>query len=132
MGGPVDRNRELRYSRREDQTQVKSLPFELLDFHEAVVQSGDLATQQGHRLDLSIFLRVDDFLGLLGCALGQTSGDLEAIDGAAGSDFVGERGGEILYRPETLDEVIDDIHVEQERGLQCRDLPGIGLSQVNA
>ena len=70
MSGLVDRNRDLRHSRCEVQAQVKSLPFELFYFHEAIVQRGHLATQQGHRLDLSIFLRADDFLGLLGGALG--------------------------------------------------------------
>jgi hypothetical protein len=72
----------------------------------AIVQRGHLATQQGHRLDLSIFLRADDLFGLLGGALSQTSGDLEPIDGAACDDFIGERGGEILHRPETLDEIV--------------------------
>src|SRR5262245_22125066 len=70
MGGLVDRNRDLRHSRSETEAQVKSLPFELFDLHEAIIQGGHLATQQGHRLDLSIFLRADDFLGLLGGALG--------------------------------------------------------------
>jgi len=63
---------------------------------------------------------------------GQASGDLEAIDRAAGSDFIGERGAEILHRPETLDEVVHHIDIEQKKNPQRRDLPGIGLSQVNA
>jgi len=70
MGGLVDRNRDLRHSRCEDEAQVKRRSFELFDLHEAIVQRGDLATQQWHGLDLSIFLRADDFLGLLGGALG--------------------------------------------------------------
>ena len=63
---------------------------------------------------------------------GQASGDLEAIDRAAGDDFIGERGAEILHRPETLDEVVHHIDIEQKKHPQRRDLPGIGLSQVNA
>jgi hypothetical protein len=39
-------------------------------FHEAIIQSGYLATQQGHRLDLSFFPRADDLFGLLSGALG--------------------------------------------------------------
>src|SRR5262245_49130976 len=70
VSGLVDRNRDLKHSRCEDQAQVKRRSLELFDFYEAIVQSGYLATQQGHRLDLSIFLRADDFLGLLGGALG--------------------------------------------------------------
>ena len=72
MGGLVDRNRDLRHSGSEDQAQVKSPPFELFDLHEAIIQGGHLATQQGHSLDLPFFLRANDFFGLLGCALGQT------------------------------------------------------------
>ena len=32
--------------------------------------------------------------GLPGGALRQTGGDLEVVDGAAGHDFIGQRGGE--------------------------------------
>jgi len=46
---------------------------------------------------------------------GQAGGDLEAIDRAAGDDFIGERGAVILHRPETLDEVVHHIDIEQER-----------------
>src|SRR5262245_13214290 len=56
MGGLVDRNRVLRHSGSEAQSQVKRRPFELFDFHEAIIQGGHLATQQGHRLDLPFFL----------------------------------------------------------------------------
>src|SRR5215510_465212 len=97
MGGLVDRNCDLRHSRSEAEGQIKRRPFELFNFHEAIIQGGHLATQQGHRLDLSFFLRADDFFGLLSGALSQTSGDLEPIDGAAGDDFIGERGSEILH-----------------------------------
>jgi hypothetical protein len=38
----------------------------------------------------------------------------------------------ILHRPETLDEIVHHIDIEQERSPQCRDLPGIGLNQENA
>jgi len=71
-------------------------------------------------------------LACLAAHSGQTSGDLEAIDGATGSDFIGERGAEILHRPETLDEVVHHIDIEQRKNPQRHDLPGIGLSRVNA
>jgi len=54
------------------------------------------------------------------------------IDGAAGDDFIGERGGEILHRPETLDEVIDDIHVEEQKEAKLSDLAHIGGGEINA
>src|SRR5262245_32034189 len=132
MGGLVDRNRDLRHSRCEDQAQIKRRPFKLFDFHKAIVKRGDLASQQGHRLDLSLFLRANDFFGLLGGALSQTSGDLETIDGAAGDDFISQRGGEILHRPETLDEVVDDIHVEEQKEVKLSDLARIGGGEINA
>src|SRR5215510_3066698 len=80
---------------------------------------------------LSFFLRPNDLFGLFGGALRQTSSDLETIDGAAGDEFLGQRSGEILHRPETLDEVVHHIYIEQEKGSQCRDLSDICLSQVN-
>jgi hypothetical protein len=97
MRGSIDRNRDLRQSRSEAEGQVESRPFELFDFHEAIIQSGDFPAQQGHRLDLSFFLRADNLFGLLGGALRQTGGDLEPVNGPAGYDFVGQRGGEILH-----------------------------------
>ena len=45
MGSLVDRNRELSHSRSQPQGQIKSLPLELFDLHEAIVRRGDLATQ---------------------------------------------------------------------------------------